>query len=734
MIKSIFKASIILVLIIFFPIQNTVSSSQKHSAQSFPQIKSQANLENLSMQPDHGKIPLYFIPNEGQVNEKALFYAKTSKYTLWLTKEGLVFDSTIEQDKQDRRDKARHYSESRSHGVTDSRASELTNSPMYEKDVSQLYFLNANKKLEVVPVEVTEHRVNYFIGNDETKWKADIKTSKAVLYKGLYKHIDLRIYGDEGQIEYDWIVKPGGEVSDIQFFYQNVEGTGIEKNGNLVVKTAFGEMQHVIPQCYQIIEGKKIVVEASFEEISKNTFGFKVGKYNKRFGLIIDPKVLVYSTYLGGNRDEFVSDVVIDSEGSAYIFGDTLSDNFPTKKAIYSSNSGDRDVYVVKFAPGGDSLVYSTYLGGSIYDFSGEMAIDSEGAVYVTGTTYSKDFPIKKAYTKNLRWPSDAFVTKIEPGGNALAYSTYLGGSGYDDGWGIAVDSKKSTYVTGYTHSNDFPTKNPIYNSISGYSDVFVTKISLKGKPLIYSTYLGGSHHDMGWSIAVDSKGAAYVVGHTKSTNFPTKKPIQDRNRGYYDVFLFKINPDGDALSYSTYLGGSKYDYGYKIVLDQNGAAYITGRTKSNNFPVKNAFQKNYKGMWEAYVAKISPKGNTLSYSSYLGGELDDIGYGITVNSKGQAFVVGSTRSSDFPTKKALHSNHFGLYDCFISKIYKNGKRILFSTFFGGSHYDHGMGIALGSDNSIYFAGSTRSDDFPVKNARQSKKRNGLDVFVAKIR
>jgi len=246
-----------------------------------------ANIVNLD--PDFGKIPLYFISNEGQVDEKALFYAKASRYTLWLTQEGLVFDSTrrinkdsTESIRQNPRDK---------NDLEDIK---------YERDVSRLVFVNANRSPEVVPADDTEHRVNYLKGNDKSKWQTNIQTSGAVLYGELYPNIDLKIYGIEKQIEYDFVVKPGGEVSDISFEYKDVEKTRIDKEGNLVIKTEFGELGQTKPVCYQVIEGERIEIKAEFKKIKNDTYGFKVEEYNKNHELIIDPVVLVYSTYLGG--------------------------------------------------------------------------------------------------------------------------------------------------------------------------------------------------------------------------------------------------------------------------------------------------------------------------------------------------------------------------------------------------------------------------------------------------
>jgi len=304
MFKSVLKISFLIVLFILLSFQSSITQTQIQT------IRTQDVSKELEVKFDYGKIPLYFIPNQGQVNEEALFYAKATSYRLWLTKKGLVFDSTIRQERQD---SAGHNTELQNYRVTESLK--------YERDVSRLIFLNANNNPEVIMADKTDHKVNYFIGRNSSKWKIDIPTSKAILYRGLYNNIDLRIYGVEKQIEYDWIVKPGGEVSDIIFEYRDVRETQIDEEGNLVVQTEFGQLKHEKPVCYQVIEGEKIGIEAGFKEIKKNTFGFIIEEYNRDYELIIDPVVLVYSTFLGGTAGDEGKSIAVDKKGAVYMTG-----------------------------------------------------------------------------------------------------------------------------------------------------------------------------------------------------------------------------------------------------------------------------------------------------------------------------------------------------------------------------------------------------------------------------
>jgi hypothetical protein len=345
----------------------------------------------------------------------------------------------------------------------------------------------------------------------------------------------------------------------------------------------------------------------------KREVGFAMAAYDVTKPLVIDP-TLVYSTYLGGSSDDEGFGIAVDSPGSAYVTGLTNSINFPTANPIQATNAGRTDAFVTKVNAAGNALVYSTYLGGSTSDEAFGIAVDSLGSAYVTGQTNSTNFPTANPIqAANAGGVTDGFVTKINAAGSALAYSTYLGGSNTDQGSGIAVDSLGSAYVTGLTNSTNFPTANPIQAANAGGLDAFVTKVNAAGSALAYSTYLGGSSHDEGFGIAVDSLGSAYVTGFTQSTNFPTANPIQAANAGSDDAFVTKVNAVGSALVYSTYLGGSSNDEGFGgIAVDGLGNAYVTGRTGSTDFPTTpGTFQTTNAsgGCCDAFVTKLVPLG-----------------------------------------------------------------------------------------------------------------------------
>jgi hypothetical protein len=737
-----------------------------------------------TVKPDlnFGKFPLYFIFNKGQVNEKAKFYAKASRYTLWLTKEGLVFDSfkkfkvkvEVEEGKETTHPApSGHPSQEddtprplRGHPSQEGKSAvpHLTHSPKLERDVSRLVFLDANKNLEMVAIEESKLKVNYFIGNDKSKWHCDVPTSQAVLYKNLYKDIDLKVYGIEKQIEYDWIVKPGGNPKDIRFEYKNVKGTRLDKEGNLLIETDFGELMHKKPVSYQKRKAQSTgvgaglracplnqnknrkIIDVTFKKIGKNTYGVEVGEYDKSCELIIDPVVLAYSTYLGGGNWDGSWSITVDSIGYIYVTGSTLSIDFPTRDQ-YLTDQGGRDAFVTKLdttQSGASGLIYSTYLGGNGIDYGCGIAVDSSFNAYVSGWTSSTDFPILNQY-QNDQGGVDVFVTKLDTtqsGGLSLIYSTYFGGGSTDYCSEIDVDTNGYAYVIGATNSTDLPTLNQFQTFQGGSYDAFVTKLDTNSNgnsSLIYSTYLGGNFYDYGEEIAVDNSGHAYVIGETTSSDFPTRNHYQT-DQGGRDVFVTKLDTTqsgASSLNYSTYLGGNGYEFaGYGIAVDSLGYVYVSGRTDSSDFPVLNQYQVDQPGR-DAFVTKLDTTQSGVSsliYSTYLGGSGEDNVCKIAVDNSGCVYVTGYTVSTDFPILDQYQVEQPGR-DAFVTKLDTTqcgASSLIYSTYLGGNGSDYGIGIALDNSGNAYIAGWTESTDFPILNQFQIDQ-GGYDAFVTKL-
>jgi hypothetical protein len=385
---------------------------------------------------------------------------------------------------------------------------------------------------------------------------------------------------------------------------------------------------------------------------------------------------LVYATYLGGTGLDSAAAIAVDAAGSAYVMGDTSAADFPTTPgALQPALRGDDDAFVAKLNPAGTALVYATFLGGTDQEQGRAIALDAAGAAWVAGTTLSTNFPttpgaLQRTYRGGI---TDAFVAKLNPAGSALVYATFLGGRSNDEASGVALDAAGAVYVAGITLSPDFPTTPGVLQPAPHGQDAFVAKLNPTGTALVYATFLGGAADDYAYAVAVDAAGSAYVPGWTRSPDFPTTlgAPQPTRRGGRFEGFVAKLNPAGTALVYSTYLGGSGEDGVNAIALDATGAAYVTGSTSSANFPTTpGAPQPTFGGTEDGFVAKLSPAGTALVYSTYLGGTGSEASSAIALDPTGAAWVAGQTRSADFPTTPgALQRTLRGFQNAFVAKL-----------------------------------------------------------------
>ncbi len=548
----------------------------------------------------YGKLPLSFEANEGQTDNRVDFLSRGSGYTLFLTPtEAVLALRKPVASNRPRRD----------NGTP--RNAEAEQAPAAPTAVLRMKLVGANPSPRVTGLEELPGKSNYFLGNDPDKWHTDVPNYARVQYQDVYPGVDLVYYGNQRQLEYDLVVAPGADPDAIALSFDGVEKLRIDAQGDLVLETAGGEIRQHKPLVYQEVDGIRREIAGSYVLNGGYQVGFQVAAYDAGKPLIIDP-VLVYSTYLGGSARDRGRGIAVDAAGNAYVTGTTKSTDFPTANAFqaaFAGNISDDDTFVTKLNTAGNALVYSTYLGGSSFDNGEGIAVDAAGNAYVTGDTESTDFPTVSPFQPTFAFGVvDAFVTKLNTAGSALVYSTYLGGNGLDQGAGIAVDTSGNAYVTGLTRSGDFPTASPFQASSATSGDVFVTKLNASGSALVYSTYLGGSgvENRFGGGIAVDAAGNAYVTGVTESADFPTANPIQPAHGGGRDAFVTKLNAAGNALVYSTYLGGSGNDDGNAIAVDTSGSAYVTGNTDSTNFPTASPFQATKAGSSDAFIVKIS--------------------------------------------------------------------------------------------------------------------------------
>ncbi|MGA7380572.1 MAG: SBBP repeat-containing protein, partial [Terriglobales bacterium] len=522
-------------------------------SQSTPDLAAQGKIVET-----YGKLPLTFETNQGQTDAKVKFLSRGSGYTLSLTGDEAVFSLRGSEAKPN----TSLVGELRPRAVVPT-----------TKAVLRMKLRNANPAAMVTGADELPGKSNYFIGNDPKKWRSNVPTYGKVKYEGVYSGIDLIYYGNQRQLEYDFIVAPGADPHRIQFDVRGATRISRDEHGDLVLQTTAGDVRWRKPVAYQEKDGERQEIEGRYVIRHGQRVGFELAGYDAKRPLIIDP-VLGYSTYLGGIEQG----TAVDSSGNAYVTGYT---------------GGPFHAFVTKLNPTGSALIYSTYLGGSGNDYGYGIAVDSSGNAFVTGSTNSTNFPTTPgAFQTSCAGRGCAFVAEINLSGSALVYSTYLGGSGYDSSQGIAVDSSGNAFVTGYTFSTDFPVTPGAFQTTCGEgcgaSEAFVTALNSSGSALVYSTYLGaggGQNGDTGSAIALGVSENAYVTGNTYSQGFPTTPgAFQTKCNSCgltSDGFVTEFNAAGSALVYSTYLGGSGYDFGYGIAVDSSGNAHVTGSTNS---------------------------------------------------------------------------------------------------------------------------------------------------------
>ncbi len=563
---------------------------------------------------------------------------------------------------------------------------------------------------------------NYLVGNDPKNWRTRVPTFAGVRCDNVYPGIDAVYRGEDLQLVCDFHVAPHANPGAIVINIEGVNEVSISTTGALVARTSLGEVRQDAPVVYQESPSGRVLVDGRFELRGANRYGFAVGAYDHSRPLTIDPTVsFTYS--FGGDGNTFLSAAAMDGQGNGYFAGSTSATNLPTAGGIDATLGGESDAVIVKLDANGQ-VQYLTYLGGSSYDSASGIAVDEDGAVYVTGLTgisTTDDFPVTTGAAQTVfGGASDAYVAKLAPDGASLAYSTYLGGPmSYDGGNGIAVDRAGNAYVCGGT-SQHFPVVNAIQPQPSGAAEGFVAKLNAAGSAVMYATYLGGHGDDTCTGISVTNDGGVAVSGFTTSTDFPTVRPTQAANGGSDDAFVAVLNAAGSALSFATYLGGSDNDLAYGVGVDAAGHVFGTGSTSSPNLPVVNAVDSSHCGESteacpDGFVFEIDPSAGTVVYCTYLGGGGFDQCLAIAVDSSGAAYVTGSTTSQDFPSVDPIPGGSGGGSEVFVTRIVPGGGSIDFADIRGGTGNEGGYGIAVdpaGTTALVAFTGD--SSDFPA--------------------
>lgn len=653
----------------------------------------------------YGRVPLHFERNDGQADPRVRFIARGLGYGLFLSPGEVVI--ALEQG---------------------GRGPHSTQGAPRRSGVARLKLVGADARAEITGGGPLPGRSHYLLGEDPRAWRTDVPHFERVGYRGVYPGVDLVFYGSQGTLEYDFVVAQGADPRAIRMEV-GADAVRLDDAGRMILETAAGEIVQEAPVAYQTIGGRRQPVGARYV-LDGRIARFEVASYDRRLPLVIDPVLryssylggslsdvgwniavdrarnvyvagrtastnlptvgalqaanrggedafvtkisptgtLVYSTYLGGNGADAAFDIAVDLAGNAYVAGETSSTNFPTTAALQGARAGLFDAFVSKINAAGSALVYSTYLGGAADDRVQGIAVDGAGSVYVAGYTLSTNFPTANAIQAASGGGFDAFAARLNAAGSALLYSTYIGGSGLDFGHDAALDAGGQLHVAGYTTSTDFPTAGAIQAANAGGSDAFVAKLDTAGAAFVYSTYLGGSADDVAWGVATDPTGAGYVVGQTSSANFPTAAAYQGTRGGLIDAFAAKLTAAGDALRFSTYLGGLSNDSAYAVTA-RSGNAQVAGVTESSNFPVARPMQATRSGRSDVFLTRFEATGNNVVYSTYLGGPDWDDAYGVAEDGLSTVYVTGETTSTAFPTATPFQAAHAGVDDAFVSRV-----------------------------------------------------------------
>jgi hypothetical protein len=579
-------------------------------------------------------------------------------------------------------------------------------------------------------------RANFLYGNDPRHWQTDLPLFGRIHYAGIWPGVELTYRAEHGRLKAEYLIAPGADVERILLRFDG--DPQIQGDGTLRVAGPSGDFVEDKPLLYQSIGGDQRKIAGGFQKVSGGCIGFWTAEYDHTRPLVIDPAILL-SGYFGGSSEDNITAIGVDAVNNIVTAGWTSSNNLPASNGARAHYGGSVDAFVASFLPNGGGLNYCTYLGGSGDDRAFGLAIDSARNVYITGWTSSTNFPLIGAIQTRLGGTRDAFVTKLNAAGNALVYSTYLGGSGVDVGYAIALNATNSAVVVGDTTSTNLPVTPKVFQpALAGSQDAFVAMLSPSGSALTFATYLGGSGVDHASSLKVGPIGNIFIGGYTWSNNFPVLNSYQPKSGGGQDGFVTKLHPDGSALYWSTYLGGSGGSVGAPeevnaLCIDLLNNIVVGGTTSSANFPVTaGAFQSNLGGQTDGFISRFT-NGGTLVQSTFLGGALSDGITALAVDFHGDPYVTGFTSSQDFPVQQPMQNINAGGMDTFVVKLNNTLSTTIFGTYLGGSGSDQGNAITVDNETSIIVAGQTSSGNFPVAGSLQNYSPTELTSFITKI-
>jgi hypothetical protein len=614
---------------------------------------------------------------------------------------------------------------------------------------------NGGKETAVEGRELMHGRANYLIGRDRSKWRTNVPLFAQVRYRDVVPGIDIVYHDHEGGLEFDVVAAPGSDPRSVHLTFSR--DVTLDRSGNATIDSGDDALVLSAPIIYQQDGPRRRRIDGRLVLRGAREVGFEVSEYDTSRPLVIDP-VLTASTWFGSSYSDIANSLATDKAGAIYVSGATYGSDFPVEHPLYTGSGGNG--FVAKFSPDASELLFATYFGGTGFSGVTGIAVDDAGAMYIVGETDAPDLPVVNAPQPALHGSTctpqtvaeyacgDGYVAKIRPDGSALEFSTYLGGNWLDHPTSVAVDSDGAPYVAGFTYSRDFPLSNAADASFNGTGctrvflcvEGFVLKLTPDGSTIAYSTFVGGSLDDAVAGVAVDGMGRAYFAGDTTSEDVPVANAFQPACRlnpeqpelPCQDAFVGRLSASGAAFDFLTYLGGEKDDgvTGVGLFMD---SAYVAGHTRSLTFPTRNALQPTPGG---AFVAKFTPDGAGLVFSTYLGGPNAAVPYQMAVDRAGNPSIAGRADSSDFPVVRAYQRGFTGVASAFVTTLAADGRRLLFSTFLGGPG-SMASAIAVDSSGAVVVAGEVSSDPpgaFPTfPNAFRRDANDTFETFTAKF-
>ncbi|MBW2622633.1 MAG: hypothetical protein JRD68_06985, partial [Deltaproteobacteria bacterium] len=675
-----------------------------------------------------------FIANEGQLDKSVSFYARTFSGTVYVTTRGDMVYSLVKSGNN---------------------PASNTETLRRKRNRVKYYVLKERllgaKTIHPRGREKAVTRINYFKGRKSSGWKTDLPSYQQVDFGQVYDRIDLTLKAHGNNVEKIFTVHPRGRVDKIRLNIEGAASMAVNPDGQMVVMTGLGPIKFSAPVAYQDIKGKREYVKTAYV-VTGTSYGFRTGKFNRAYPLVIDP--LLESTFLGGSGWDVAESMVLDQDGNVFITGGTDSANFPV--TVGGPFQGTDDVFVSKLSSDLSTILASTYLGGSGEDGGSGIILNISGDVFVVGEAGSSgtdisDFPTTSGvFDETYNGGSeDVFVARFDRDSLTLLASTFLGGSLGDIGLSIALYGPGHVYLAGWTEAANFPTTSGAYDeTYNGGGDVFVSKLTNDLTALPGSTFIGGSSEEpgygMGVSIGLDSAGSVFIAGEGESFDYPTTAGAYDEtyNSGegnVDDVFVSKFSNDLTNLLASTFIGGSDREGAWGMAIDGNDNIFVTGRSYSANYPTTEGLtpcQGVSLGSADAFISKLPNDLSALSASTCIGGSLYDSAEDMVIDRFGNPVITGGTASSDYPTSVNAFDRTYngGSYDVMVSKLTNDLSSILASTLIGGNGYDYGLGVSVNGWGLIFISGSTESSDFPTPpGAADSTYNGGEDVFVSRI-